>query len=91
MRPTGHRWRKLKARFKADCRNRRAPCWCGGPIDYDAPAQSPYGFEADHYHPVATHPHLMYAYSNLRPSHCKCNRARRDAAPDERPWVKPDW
>jgi putative drug exporter of the RND superfamily len=67
----------LKARFRADCRNRRAACWrCGQAIDYDAPPQAPTAFEADHYHPVATHPWLAYAYTNLRPSHSKCNRAR---------------
>ena len=67
----------LKARFRADCRNRRAACWrCGHAIDYDAPPQAPTAFEADHYHPVATRPWLAYAYTNLRPSHSKCNRAR---------------
>jgi hypothetical protein len=67
----------LKARFRADSRNRRAACWrCGQAIDYDAPPQTPTAFEADHYHPVATRPWLAYDYTNLRPSHSKCNRAR---------------
>jgi 5-methylcytosine-specific restriction endonuclease McrA len=91
MRPTGHRWRTLKARFKADSRGRRAVCHrCRQAIDYDAPGQHPESFEADHYHPVATHPHLAYAYANLRPSHSKCNRSR-GAKAAEQAWVQPDW
>lgn len=35
-------------------------------------------FEPDHVLPVATHPHLAYALSNLRPSHRRCNAARKD-------------
>jgi 5-methylcytosine-specific restriction endonuclease McrA len=82
----------LKDRFKADCRGRRAVCWrCRQPIDYDAPPQTATAFEADHYHPVATHSHMAYDYANLRPSHAKCNRARQ-AKPDEHAgWVKPTW
>jgi len=91
MRPTGHKWRKLKTRFKNDCRNRRAQCWIGRhDIDYDAPPQSPNAFEADHYHPVTTHWHLAYVYSNLRPSCSKCNRARQ-AKKIEGEWVQPAW
>lgn len=92
MRPTGHRWRKLKDRMKADCRNRRAVCWrCNQPIDYDAPGQAPTSFEADHYYPVKTHPWLAYEYTNLRPSHSRCNRARGATPDDGKTWIVPSW
>lgn len=91
MRPTGHRWRTLKSRFKADCKGRRAVCiHCRNPIDYEAPGQHPQSFEADHYQPVTTHPWLAYTYANLRPSHSKCNRARQ-ANPINEAWVQPTW
>jgi 5-methylcytosine-specific restriction endonuclease McrA len=92
MRPTGHRWRRLRDRFRADCRNRRAPCWiCRQPIDYQAPPQTPTAFEADHYKPVTTHQWLAYDYTNLRPAHVKCNRARQ-AKPDQHTgWIAPNW
>ena len=90
-RPTGHRWRTIKDRFKADSRSRRACCHiCRQPIDYDAPPQHPLAFEADHYHPVANRPDLAYTYGNLRASHSKCNRARQ-ANPIDTSWAKPTW
>lgn len=92
MRPTGHRWRRLKDRFKQDCRNRRAVCYlCRNPIDYDLVGQSRWAFEADHYHPVHTHPHMAYDYTNLRPSHSCCNRAHGAKAKDTTRWVTPAW
>lgn len=92
MRPTGHRWRTLKARFKQDCRNRRAPCALGHhPIDYDAVPQSPDSFEADHIKPVKTHPQLAYEYTNLRPACSKCNRARQAEPDNQAAWVQPAW
>jgi|SRR5271163_83689 len=91
MRPTGHRWRRLKERFKADCRNRLAVCWrCRQVIDYDAPPQAPWGFEADHYHPCSSHAWLAYDYTNLRPAHSKCNRSRGAKADDLSTWVAPN-
>jgi 5-methylcytosine-specific restriction endonuclease McrA len=92
MRPTGHRWRTLKERFKQDCRNRRAVCvHCRQPIDYDIAGQSAWAFEADHKDPVATHPWRAYDYTNLQPSHSKCNRVRRDRPNANQDWVTPSW
>ena len=90
MRPQGHRWRTLKARFKQDSRNRRSPCHlCGQPIDYDAPPQHRDSFEADHIHPVRDRPDLAYVYGNLAPAHSRCNRARQTDR--VKTWVQPSW
>ena len=83
-------WRKLAATFKTACRRRNAPCWlCGQSIDYDAPPQAPEAFEADHYRPRDTHPHLALDPTNLRPSHSSCNRSRGTAQPGT--WHQADW
>ena len=88
----GYRWRQTAARFRSRCAKASAPCWlCGQPIDYSAPPQTPAAFEADHYHPVATHPHLAYMTSNLRPAHSSCNRSRGSKTVTSGPWVTPDW
>lgn len=64
-------------------------------IDYHAKAQSPNAFEADHYYPVETYPHLAFEPSNLRASHSRCNRQRRDEVVKtygtQQVWVKPSW
>ncbi|AXQ51900.1 HNH endonuclease [Gordonia phage Catfish] len=75
-------WRRLKAAFRRKCADARAVCWlCGQPIDYALEHPHPYAFEPDHYHPVATHPHLAEDPANLRPSHADCNKRRGDRAP----------
>lgn len=90
MRPTGHKWRTLKERFRQDCRRSGQPCHlCRQPIDYAAAPQSPESFEADHLQPVAVRPDLAYVYSNLRPAHSKCNRARQTSPIKD--WVAPSW
>ena len=59
-------------------------------IDYGANFKQSNSFEADHYHPVSTHPHLALAMGNLRPSHQSCNRSRGNkAAPGS--WARADW
>lgn len=84
--------RKVKREFRQRCKATRAVCWlCRQPIDYSAAPQTPEAFEPDHYHPVESHPHLAYDMTNLRPSHCRCNRARQDTPPEQRRWVQPDW
>lgn len=56
-----------------------ARCWiCGGRIDYAAKPQTPFAYEPDHVEPVERRPDLAYELSNIRPSHCKCNRSRGD-------------
>ncbi|QCG77810.1 HNH endonuclease [Gordonia phage Reyja] len=53
------------------------PCYlCHQPIDYDAPANTPDAFEADHKLPLSTHPHLANDPTNLGPTHHRCNRGR---------------
>lgn len=100
----GQPWRVLAAKFKAYHKARNSPCWyaahgkClldGMPIDYDLPGQGgPNAFEADHYKPRTTHPHLTLVWGNLRPSHCTCNRThqhRSNSVVAQRDWVKPKW
>jgi 5-methylcytosine-specific restriction endonuclease McrA len=96
-------WRALAAKFRAMCRASGTRChlcilrgdWENAAIDYDAKPLSPNAFEADHFYPRNTHPHLAYSLENLRASHSRCNRQRRDeeikqTAPQQ-VWVKPDW
>lgn len=83
-------WRKLAASFKAASRRQDSPCWiCHQQIDYQAPPQAPEAFEADHYHPRATHPHLALDPTNLRASHSACNRSRGTDQPGT--WHQADW
>lgn len=86
------RWRELSKRFKSYCKPRHLPCWlCKTAIDYQL-SSGPWCFETDHYHPRKTHPHLMFEWSNLRPSHRRCNRARQaNVVAVEHEWVKPTW
>jgi hypothetical protein len=88
----GHRERAVKRAFRARCQAAGSACWiCRQPIDYAAKPQTPESFEPDHHHPVKTHPHLAYEPTNLRPSHCRCNRSRRDDPPPTAMWVRADW
>ena len=76
--------RQLRAEVAAAYRAANAPCWlCGQPIDYDAPAHDPNALDIDHVKARKPYPHLALDRSNLRPSHCRCNRSRgvRDAGP----------
>jgi 5-methylcytosine-specific restriction endonuclease McrA len=57
-------------------------CWiCKEPIDYDAPANHPNAFEADHVIPRSKDMTLAEERANLAPSHCRCNRSRGNKAP----------
>jgi 5-methylcytosine-specific restriction endonuclease McrA len=97
IKPQGHKWRTLRANYKAQCQARNAPCWLDGqPIDYGATPQSPLAFEIDHAIPRAERPDLAYDLNNLRPSHARCNRARANkpaVAFAARPtrWTPADW
>lgn len=87
----GHSWRELKAKFRAACQKADAPCWlCEQQIDYAADWRQPTAFEADHYHPLSTHPHLALVMGNLRPSHQSCNRSRGNKSAGGT-WVKASW
>jgi hypothetical protein len=73
------------------CATSHLPCWhCRQPIDYHTPARTPDSFECDHAVPVKVNPALALHWSNLRPSHARCNQARRDDKPDAE-WVQPNW
>jgi hypothetical protein len=61
------------------------------PIDYDAAPGRPDSFQADHYRPRSTHPHLALVYSNLRPSCARCNWSRRADPPPVSEWKRPEW
>jgi len=74
--------KKVKAEFREACAQVNAPCWlCGQPIDYLAAPNTPDSFDADHFYPQSTHPELAEDPNNLRPSHCSCNRSRKDGQP----------
>ena len=87
-----NRWRKLKRQFKIQCARQNLACHiCRDPIDYTL-GRGRWAFEADHYHPRVTHPHLMFTMSNLRPSHVTCNRSRQSkVVGGQGDWVKPSW
>jgi len=78
-RPSGPRWRKLKAEVKA----RRGPCCrCGQRIDHRLEWPDPDSFSVDHYpHPVSTHPHLAEDPGNLAPAHLRCNQSAGNKRP----------
>jgi len=98
-----YQWKKLKKQFRDRCRRSNALChlcvargdMVRAPIEYGAPPLSPWSFEPDHIDPVETHPHKALLESNLKPSHSRCNRQRRDDLLSEidpsRVWVKADW
>jgi hypothetical protein len=101
-----HQYRKLRTKFKADCKARNAPCWLyahdrcqleGQPIDYDGPPHAPRSFEPDHVIPVSIRPDLKYVVGNWAPSHARCNSSRQAKDVGDMqvvptgPWVKPNW
>ena len=73
----GRKWQAVRlSAYRRDMRS-NAPCWiCGQLIDYQAPAGTPDAWEPDHVKPVAKFPELEFALSNIRASHCSCNRSR---------------
>jgi 5-methylcytosine-specific restriction endonuclease McrA len=100
---TGDRkWQELAARFRAHCKRHKQACWlCTEPINYEL-RTGPWCFEADHAKPRKLFPHLMFEWSNLRPSHRRCNRARgckpiddgmdnANVVGGQQDWVKPTW
>jgi len=97
-------WQQLRARFKAHCRARNAPCWICvqrgadpsfAQIDYNALPLSPNAFECDHVRPWETHPEARYLWNNLAASHSRCNRQRgkrmQTSEGTQQMWIKPDW
>lgn len=99
---TSRLYRKLRAIFRAQCAQTKAPCWlCGQPIDYNIPWRDPHtghvnddAFELDHLHPRSTHPEHAEDPGNFRPSHRACNRKRSNKMPSgglgriSRNWVQ---
>lgn len=80
----GPRWQKLKAQAIRRDMARDARCWiCGGRIDYQAMPGTPDAYEPDHIKPRSKHPELTYDITNIAPSHCSCNRSRKDKSQQE--------
>jgi hypothetical protein len=96
-----YQWEQLSAKFKAYCRSRNVLCHIcvargdieNAQIDYRAKRFSPNSFETDHEKPWRLYPQLRYEWGNLRASHSRCNRARRDEllTPADAVWIKPAW
>ena len=75
------RYRKPRARFRAECEKVDARCHlCGDRIIWDAPTGHPDGFELDHFYPRSTHPELALDPANFRASHKSCNGSRGNDA-----------
>jgi 5-methylcytosine-specific restriction endonuclease McrA len=87
-------YRDLIVSFRAGCKAGNAPCGICGQrtIDYDAPANTPDAFEADHKISRRRRPDLALEPSNLQASHHRCNRNKGagDASP-ELGEVSEDW
>lgn len=80
----GSRWRNLKAQALRRDMRKDARCWiCGGRIDYRAEPGTPDAWEPDHIKPRSKYPELTYDITNLAPSHCSCNRSRKDRSAQE--------
>jgi hypothetical protein len=86
-------YKQLRQRFYEACRAADAVCWqCRQRIDYSAATRTADSFEADHLVSVKAAPALALVWDNLRPSHSKCNQARRDDKPvAQEEWVQPNW
>ena len=78
-RPVRDRNRRILAKGEPPCH------LCGEPIDYTAPRYHPDSFEADHITPIAKGG--LDTLENLLPSHRRCNRAKSDKLPTEKPGV----
>lgn len=61
-------------------RRDRAPCHiCGQAIDYTLPPSSaPNAWEPDHVVPISQRPDLELDLLNIKASHTRCNRSRKD-------------
>jgi 5-methylcytosine-specific restriction endonuclease McrA len=86
----GRPWDRERARFKAECRIRNAPCWCcGQPIDYNAEPRTPDSFTVDHVTPTSLGGDVLRV-TNWRPARYGCNSSRgnttRGQFPTSRTW-----
>ena len=84
-------YRRLRAKFRDHCHRNRLPCaitGCGEPIDYTL-ATGPDCWQLDHHIPRSIRPDLFMTWSNFRPSHKRCNRAKSAQEPGQ--WVAPSW
>lgn len=75
----GAQWQAVRtSAYRRDLKQ-HAVCWiCGQPIDYQAKPGTPDAWEPDHVKPVSKYPELEFSLSNIRASHCSCNRSRGD-------------
>lgn len=77
----GAAWERVRRMAFERDRATQEHCWiCGGRIDYSLGLSkrdgTPWAYEPDHWLDVSRHPDLEYELSNVRPAHCRCNRAR---------------
>lgn len=80
METSDRRYRKVRARFRAECEKYDVPCHlCGDKIDYTLDdGRDPNAFECDHFYPRSKRPELAYDPANFRAAHMDCNRSRGD-------------
>lgn len=77
----GRKWQAVRHAAYLRDKKKGAKCWiCHQPIDYDADPGTPDAWEPDHVKPVAKFPELEFSLSNIRASHCSCNRSRGDGS-----------
>lgn len=91
MQTGDYRYRKVRERFRDQCKRVRAVCHlCGQGIDYEPDSSDP--FELDHFYARSRRPDLALDPANFRPAHRSCNRSRGDK--DVRPTLgvpSEDW
>ena len=73
-RASHRRYREQRARLLRTARANDEPCcFCGQPIEWDAPARSPWSPSADHVVPVSRGGREYGADVEMRPCHLRCN------------------
>lgn len=74
------RYRKPRARFRAECERLNAVCHlCGDTIRYDLPdGTHADSFTLDHFYPRSKRPELALDPANWRAAHSDCNKSRGD-------------
>jgi 5-methylcytosine-specific restriction endonuclease McrA len=69
----------LRNRYRNIIRQGEPPCFCGKPINYQAPYLDPLEFTIDHIIPLARGGEDVL--DNLRAAHRACNRDKGDTMP----------
>lgn len=69
----------LRNRYRNIIKQGEPPCFCGEPINYQAPYLDPLSFTIDHITPLARGGEDTL--DNLRAAHHQCNRDKSDNVP----------